>query len=210
MELFTPIRTLWVVLADGAKLFFREPSVSDIKSELGFASMPPATKSIAKETLYLEMFDRVEPETSIYAPGVSSSNLTKEIFTLTLMQAMIAPPPITLETTEPTDSIEYFVNTTWKLGDKDLDSKGKSIWVKIPNSISIVKLTSQIEGAAPEKFIEVISGLFLADTSPEMTEAITVREFEKRNGTLLGIYYQQMISIASDFFRRFPKVDRRF
>ena len=156
------------------------------------------------------MFDRVEPETSIYAPSASASKLSKEIFKMTLMQAMVAPPPIALPSEKSPDDIEYFVSTTWKLGDKDLDSKGKSLWVSIPNNISIVKLTSQIEGASPDKFIEVVSGLFLADTSPEMKDAVTVREFEKRNGILLGIYYQQMISIASDFFRRFPKVDRRF
>lgn len=216
MFLFTEVRTLWVALPDGAKLFFKEPELKEIKAELGLASLPPASRQIAKLDLYRQLVDRIEPESSIYNFDSESSptmfpnrKITKEVFEMCLMGAMIAPPPMVVDVLDP-ETIDDFLHTTWVLGDSDLNEKGKSLWVQISNNISIIHLTSQLENANPSKFIEIISSIFQVADNPEFLGVTSVAEFVSSKGVLTGIYYQQLITIASNFFRTFPKVERKF
>lgn len=210
---FVTRRRLSIDLPDGSKLYFKEPVKDDILSEINaLSSLNSLELAVYKEDKYLELFDTVEPEDSIYSPTNDTLPTRKkkrchQEFLGFLTSAMIAPGA---------KYIDSWIDDLWLLGDSDLQQNGKGIYATLSEDFSYIDANAKLEKGSGKSLLELIFETCLLaieteiDTIPDEEDFVSVKKFIDTHGELLGIHYQQLISIASNFLQKFQSVRRKF
>ena len=207
-NMFIEQRELSIKLPDGAELYFWEPTREDVIAELKLFQNPnPMAKVEIKKMLYMDLFSRVDPPSSIYHPNNhSKSRSARQDFMGYLANGLVAPSPL---------EIQSYPEKMWIIGDTELREMGKGIYLKY-SSFDYLAISAKLESGDPMTLLETSESVCELALErefgqiPEQADFMPVRAFVKQYGELLGVHYQQLVTITANFLQTFTSARRKF